>query len=94
MERCGSHTRSQINPGQLSKVNQTQMMVGRAEKERPMTEEIAYVGLNVAKSILDAAVSNANETRQFKNVYEGADGPTSFNTVGNPHYELKREISD
>jgi transposase len=48
------------------------MMQGRAKKEkRPMTEEAACVGVDVAKNTLDLAVSNSKETRQFENDHEG-----------------------
>jgi len=54
------------------RVNQTRMMQGRAKKEkRPMTEEPVCVGVDVAKSTLDVAVSHSKETRQFDNDYKG-----------------------
>jgi len=44
------------------------MMQGRAKKEkRPMTEAVC-IGVDVAKDILDVAVSNRTEIRQFNNV--------------------------
>ena len=36
-----------------------------------MTEEAVYVGVDVAKNILDLAVNNSKETRQFKNDHKG-----------------------
>jgi len=54
------------------RVNQTRMMQGRAKQEkRPMTEEPVCVGVDVAKSTLDVAVSNSKETRQFDNDHKG-----------------------
>jgi transposase len=48
------------------------MMQGRAKREkRPMTEEAVCVGVDVAKSTLDVAVSNSKETRQFDNDHKG-----------------------
>jgi transposase len=47
-------------------------MQGRAKKERkPMTEEAVCIGVDVAKSTLDVAVSDSGETRQFTNDDEG-----------------------
>ena len=36
-----------------------------------MTEEAVYVGVDVAKNILDLAVNNSKETRQFRNDHKG-----------------------
>lgn len=36
-----------------------------------MTEDAAYVGVDVPKSTLDVAVSSSEETRQFANDHEG-----------------------
>jgi transposase len=62
------------------RVNQTRMMQGRAMKEkRPMTgEEVLCVGVDVAKNILDVAVSNLNETRQFNNDHKGITGAVRY----------------
>ena len=68
----GRHTPISNKARTVVRVNQTRMMQGRAKKEkRPMTEEIVCVGVDIAKNILDVAVSNLNETRQFDNDYEG-----------------------
>jgi transposase len=48
------------------------MMQGRAKREKkPMTEEAVYVGVDVAKSTLDVAVTDSGETWQFVNDDEG-----------------------
>jgi transposase len=55
------------------------MMQGRAKREKkPMTEEAVYVGVDVAKHILDLAVSNSKETRQFKNDHKGILSAISY----------------
>jgi transposase len=48
------------------------MMQGRAKKEKkPVTNEAAYVGVDVAKDTLDVADSCSREKRQFANDCEG-----------------------
>jgi len=68
----GRHTRISNKARTVVRVNQTRMMQGRAKREkRPMTEEAVCVGVDVAKSTLDVAVSHSKETRQFDNDHEG-----------------------
>jgi transposase len=43
-----------------------------------MTEEAVYVGVDVAKNILDLAVNNSRETRQFRNDHEGITGAAHY----------------
>ena len=53
-------------------VNQARITQGRAKKEgKSMIEEAVYVGVDVAKSALDAAVTDSGETWQFVNDDEG-----------------------
>jgi len=64
----GRHTQISNKARTVVRVSQTRIMQGRAKREKkPMTEEAVYVGVDVAKNILDLAVSNSKETRQFKN---------------------------
>jgi transposase len=75
----GRHTRISNKARTVVRVNQTRMMQGRAKKEkRPMTEEEVCVGVDVAKSTLDVAVSNSKETRQFENDHEGITGAVRY----------------
>jgi len=68
----GRHTQISNKARTVVRVSQTRMMQGRAKREnRPMTEEIVCVGVDVAKSTLDVAASNSKETRQFENNHEG-----------------------
>jgi transposase len=74
----GRHTQISNKARTVVRVNQTRMMQGRAKKEkRPMTEEVC-VGVDVAKSTLDVAVSNSKETRQFENDHEGITGAVRY----------------
>ena len=58
----GRHARISNKTRTVDGVYQTRMMQGRAKKEkRLMTEEIVCVGVDIAKNILDVAVSNLNE---------------------------------
>ncbi|MEE9175366.1 MAG: transposase [Thermodesulfobacteriota bacterium] len=43
-----------------------------------MAEEAVYVGVDVAKNILDLAVSNSKEARQFKNDHKGITDAVSY----------------
>jgi transposase len=55
------------------------MMQGRAKREKkPMTEEAVYVGVDVAKHILDLAVTNSKETKQFNNDHKGITSAVSY----------------
>ena len=68
----GRHTRISNKARTVDGVNKTRMMQGRAKKEKkPMTEESLCMGVDVAKSTLDVAVSNSKEIRQFNNDHEG-----------------------
>ena len=68
----GRHTRISNKARTVDGVNKTRMMQGRAKKEKkPMTEESLCIGVDVAKSTLDVAVSNSKETRQFDNDHDG-----------------------
>jgi len=68
----GRHTRISNKARTVVRVNQTRMMQGRAKREKkPMTEEAVYVGVDVAKSALDVAVTDSGETWQFVNDDEG-----------------------
>jgi len=68
----GRHTRISNKARTVVRVNQTRMMQGRAKREKkPMTEEAVYVGVDVAKSTLDVAVTDSGETWQFVNDDEG-----------------------
>lgn len=49
-----------------------------------MTEEIVCVGVDVAKSTLDLAVSNSKETRQFQNDHEGITSAVQYITALKP----------
>ena len=70
----GRHARISQKARTVVRVNQTRITQGRAKKEKkPMTKEAVYVGVDVAKSTLDVAVSNSKETRQFANNPEGAN---------------------
>jgi transposase len=60
------------------------MTQGRANKEKPMTEEAVCIGVDVAKSTLDLAVSNSKETRQFDNNHEGIISAASYIAGLNP----------
>ena len=66
-------------------VDQARMMQGRAKREKkPMTEEAVCVGVDVAKHILDLAVSNSKETRQFQNDHKGILSAISYITSLSP----------
>jgi len=68
----GRHARISQKARTVVRVNQTRITQGRAKKEKKlMTKEAVYVGVDVAKSTLDVAVSNSKETRQFANDHEG-----------------------
>ncbi len=68
----GRHTRISNKARTVVRVNQARMMQGRAKREKkPMTEEAVYVGVDVAKSALDVAVTDSGETWQFVNDDEG-----------------------
>ncbi len=43
-----------------------------------MTKETVYVGVDVAKSTLDVAVSNSKETQQFANDHEGVTNAVRY----------------
>jgi len=43
-----------------------------------MTEEAVYVGVDVAKHILDLAVTNSKETKQFNNDHKGITSAVSY----------------
>ena len=63
MGQRGRQTQISNKAGIVVGVNQTRMLQGRAKKEkRPMTEEVS-VRVDIAKNILDVAVSNLNEAR-------------------------------
>ena len=52
----------------VARVNQTRITQGRVKKEgKSMREEAACIGVDVAKSTLDVAVTDSEETRQFAN---------------------------
>jgi len=54
-------------------------MQGRAKKERkPMTEEAVCIGVDVAKSTLDVAVTDSEEARQFANDDKGISQAVSY----------------
>jgi len=75
----GRHTQISNKARTVVRVNQTRMMQGRAKREKkPMTEEAVYVGVDVAKNILDLAVSNSKETRQFNNDHKGITSAVSY----------------
>ena len=58
----GRHTRISNKARIVVRVNQTRMMQGRAKREKKqMTEEAVCVGVDVAKNVLDLAVSNSKE---------------------------------
>jgi len=68
----GRHAQISQKARIVVRVNQTRIMQGRAKKEKkPMTKEEVCVGVDVAKSTLDVAVSDSGETRQFANDDEG-----------------------
>ena len=67
----GRHTPISNKARTVDRVDPTRMMQGRAKKEkRPMTEAVC-IGVDVAKDILDVAVSNRTEIRQFNNDHKG-----------------------
>jgi len=68
----------------VDRVKQTRITQGRANKENPMTEEAVCIGVDVAKSTLDLAVSNSKETRQFQNDHEGIISAASYIAGLNP----------
>ena len=81
----GRHTQISNKARTVVRVDQTRMMQGRAKKEKkPMTEEAVYVGVDVAKNILDLAVSNSKETRQFKNDHKGILSAISYIAILRP----------
>ena len=68
----GRHPQISNKARTVVRVDQTRMMQGRAKREKkPMIEEAIYIGVDGAKHILDLAVSNFKETRQFRNDREG-----------------------
>ena len=70
--QCGRHAQISNKIRTAVRVNQARMMQGRAKREKkPMTEEAVYVGVDVAKSTLDVAVTDSGETWQFVNDDEG-----------------------
>jgi transposase len=59
-------------PEQLSGPDKARITQGRVRKERkPMAKEAVCVGVDVAKSALDVAVSDSEKTRRFANDDEG-----------------------
>ena len=75
----GRHTRISNQARTVVRVNQTRIMQGRAKKEKKlMTKEAVYVGVDVAKSSLDMAVSNSEEVRQFTNDHEGITNAVQY----------------
>ena len=75
----GRHAQISNKARTVVRVDQTRMMQGRAKREKkPMTEEAVYVGVDVAKNILDLAVSNSKEIRQFKNDHKGILSAVSY----------------
>ena len=68
----GRHTRISNKARTVVRVNQARITQGRARKERKsMVEEAVCVGVDAAKSTLDIAVSDSEETRRFANGDEG-----------------------
>jgi transposase len=67
----GRHTQISNKARTVDRVKQTRITQGRANKEKPMTEDAICVGVDVAKSTLDLAISNSRETRQFDNDHKG-----------------------
>jgi transposase len=64
----GRHTQTSPRARTVVRVNQTRITQGRAMKEKkPMTEEAIYIGVDIAKSSMDVAVSSTKEVRQFTN---------------------------
>jgi len=60
-------------------------MQGRAAKEnKPMVGEAVSVGIDVAKSSLDVAVSNSTEVRRFANDEDGVSSAAGCVTAMNP----------
>jgi transposase len=68
----GRHAQISNKARTVVRVDQTRMMQGRAKREKkPMAGKAVYVGVDVAKHILDLAVHNSKETRQFNNDHKG-----------------------
>ena len=68
----GRHTRISNKARTVVRVDQTRMMQGMAKREKtPMKENTVCVGVDIAKNTLDLAVSNSEESKQFKNDPEG-----------------------
>ena len=75
----GRHTLISNKARTVARVNQTRMMQGRAKKEEKlMTEEEVCVGVDIAKDVLDIAVSNLSEVRQFNNDSKGITGAVRY----------------
>ncbi len=52
--QCGRHAQISNKARTVVRVNQARMMQGRAKREKkPVTEEAVYIGVDVAKNILD-----------------------------------------
>ena len=59
----GRHTRISRRARTVARVNQARITQGRAKKGgKSMIEEAVYVGVDVAKSALDVAVTDSGET--------------------------------
>jgi len=68
----GHHAQISRRARTVARVNQARIPQGRAKKEgKSMIEETVCVGVDVAKSTLDVAVTDSGETRQFANDDEG-----------------------
>ena len=75
----GRHTLIPNKARTVARVNQTRMMQGRAKKEEKlMTEEEVCVGVDIARDVLDIAVSNLSEVRQFNNDRKGITGAVRY----------------
>ena len=63
MGQRGRHARISGRARTVARVNQARITQGRAKKEgKSMIKEAVYVGVDVAKSALDVAVTDAGET--------------------------------
>ncbi len=75
----GRHTLIPNKARTVARVNQTRMMQRRAKREEKLTtEEEVCVGMDIARDVLDIAVSNLSEVRQFNNDRKGITGAVRY----------------
>lgn len=67
----GRHSLTSEKARTVDRASQARMTQGRAEKEGNQVADSVYVGVDVAKSNLDVAVSNSREVTRFTNDDQG-----------------------